>query len=130
MSRARNGFTLVEILVVAGIIALLAGIALPNLLRARVEANQATAQATLKTISSALETYMAANGTYPVSTTALISAVPAYLNKDYFSGAPQGYAYTATLGPYLYSVVATPSSGSMGTKTYTMTTGGVLTSSP
>ena len=46
----RKGFTLVEIMIVVAIIALLAAIAIPNLLRARHNANESAALAPLKTL--------------------------------------------------------------------------------
>ena len=50
--RQRHGFTLVEIMIVVAIISLLAAIAIPNLLRARHNANEAAAIAALRTIST------------------------------------------------------------------------------
>ena len=86
MHRNRSGFTLVEIMIVVMIIALLSAIAIPNLLRARVTANDASAQAALKTLSTAMETFGATNDFYPGTTTALISSNPPYLQIDYFDG--------------------------------------------
>jgi prepilin-type N-terminal cleavage/methylation domain-containing protein len=126
-----KGFTLIEILVVVGIIALIATIGIPNLLRARLSANETAAKANLRSIGSALETYAIANGQYPPATTSLLGQNPPYLNKDYFTGVQSGYVYTApTLGPYVYSIVATPENTGSGRQTYTVITGAVLTVVP
>lgn len=127
--RLSSAFTLVEILIVVTIIALLAAVGIPNLLRAKVSANESTAQATLKAIGSALETYSVANASYPADTTSLLTAVPPYLNRDYFAGPLAGYTYAASLTAYSYSIVATPASG-QGNTTFTISTGAVLTSAP
>ncbi len=127
MNKNRKAFTLVEILIVVAIIALLAAIAIPNLLRAKVTSNQSSAQATLKAVANALETYAISNGVYPTDTTSLIGAAPPYLNKDYFSASFNGYNFAASITDYAYSVTALPVSSSTGTESYTISTGGVLT---
>ncbi len=122
----KTGFTLVEVMIVVAIIALLAVIAIPNLYRARVQANQSTAQAHLKSIANSLENYAAIHSIYPSDTTQLLGASPPYLSIDFFSGFHAGYSFTSQLGDYYYTITATPATSGAGTSTYTLTTGGVI----
>lgn len=123
----RKGFTLVEIMIVVLIVALLAALAIPNLLRARVNANDAVAKAALKSISTSLESYATINNFYPPDTTSLVNVTPPYLGVDYFSGIHSGFSFTIALTSQTYSATATPTSPNLGSGSFTITTGGVLT---
>jgi prepilin-type N-terminal cleavage/methylation domain-containing protein len=55
--RKQKGFSLIELLIVVAIILIIAAIAIPNLLRARMSANESSAAAGIRTISTAEVTY-------------------------------------------------------------------------
>jgi general secretion pathway protein G len=84
-----EGFTLLELLVVLGIIALLATLVAPQVIRYLSDARSKTAQSQLQNIASAVELYYLDNGTYP----------PADAGLSALLSAPQGLA--SWKGPYL-----------------------------
>lgn len=63
-----HGFTLIELLVVMGIIALLAGIAIPTIMSVRTAAKKSATGSTLQQMRLAMETYSGDFGDYPPST--------------------------------------------------------------
>lgn len=93
----RRAFTLVEIMIVVGIVIILITLAVPNILRSRVIANEGATLANLKAINNACQLYHINQEKYPDSLDVLANANPPYLDSTLASGKKQSYEFIYTL---------------------------------
>src|SRR3984957_2318118 len=67
----QKGFSLIELLIVVAIILIIAAIAIPNLLRAKIAANEASAVGSMRTINTTAVEYSTTYGGYPTALSSL-----------------------------------------------------------
>ncbi|HTP69678.1 MAG TPA: prepilin-type N-terminal cleavage/methylation domain-containing protein [Dongiaceae bacterium] len=143
MATNQKGFSLMEMLIVAGIILLIAAIAIPSLLHGKASANQASAVTTMHALASACNTYADTyRRGYPATLSNLgpsadpditaANLVDGMLAGGYksgynfvlVSGTPDASGYITT-----YTINANPASTASGNRYFYVDQRGVMTSS-
>ena len=98
MSKARRnfeGFSIIELLIVVALILIIAAIAIPNLLKARMSANEGSATASMRTIGSGELLYRSTQGVF---TTLSGLSQDSVIDHLLGAGAKSGYTFAAVPG--------------------------------
>ena len=132
----QKGFTLVEIMIVVAIIGLLAAIAIPNLLRSRLNSNEGAMKLDLRAFGTANESFRAAqNPPAYAANIAALQAAPAYVDATWGTAAGkhgflQAYAGGGGGNASTFSLLATPVTvGVTAVNTYCVDQSGVIVGS-
>jgi type IV pilus assembly protein PilA len=145
MRNKQKGFSLIELLIVVAIILIIAAIAIPNLLRSKMAANEASAVGSIRTLNTSAVEFSTEYGGYPPSLSSLgpiasggtaSSGLADMIDSVLASGIKSGYSFTWSSGTsdangnkLNYSLTAQPTSpGTTGQRYFYSDQSGVIRS--
>jgi type IV pilus assembly protein PilA len=116
MRRKQKGFSLIELLIVVAIILIIAAIAIPNLIRSKIAANQASAVASLRTLNTSSVLFNTNYGLYPTALSSLAtngaasSTAADMIDNVLSTGVKSGYSFSWSGGGTTgsYAIFASP----------------------
>ena len=141
MPNRQKGFSLIELLIVVAIILIIAAIAIPNLVRAKMAANEASAVASLRTYNTSIVAYETTYQTAPSTNLSALgpASTPSSTAADLVdsllgsaTAVKSGYSFTYAAGTAqngiitTYTITALPSNSSTGQRKFFTDQSGVI----
>jgi len=128
LSGSSSGFTLLEIMIVVALIAIVAAVAVPSLLRSKINANEAAAIADLRALVITEESFRSQGGTESYTNLQTLgNATPPFIDSIMASGTRHGYTFEITPNAHSWSCNADPIVvGQTGSRRFFVNESGVI----